>query len=197
MSRPSGIWYACTNVGLPRRRNPCRRRAWKRRRPRWRTPIERRFQGVVHLHECTTITIQCGNERNAPDRIRTYDLRFRKQPDEIVTHDGGDSCRDGAESAGRSAGNTPDPSTPPPAVAVVDAELAALVAAWPAMPPAIRRAAMALVGSVTAVAETETPAGDHANGGFGDGDAGDATAGTARAGEIEISDAGDAAGGGA
>lgn len=55
-----------------------------------------------------------------------------------------------------------------------DVELAAVAAAWPAMPAPIRRAVMALVGTVTAVAETKTPADGHESGGFGDGDAGDA-----------------------
>jgi len=105
---------------------------------------------------------------------RTLNLRFTKQPDEIVTLDAGHSCDACAEGAGRSAGNALDASAPTPAIAIDDVELAAVVAAWPAMPAAIRRAVMALVGSVTAVAETNTLADGHGNGGFGDGDAGDA-----------------------
>jgi hypothetical protein len=78
-----------------------------------------------------------------------------------------------------------------------DAELAAVVAAWPAMPVAIRRAVMALVGCVTAVAETKTPAGAHGNDGSGDGDAGDADDRDVLAGDSNTGVAPDAAGGGA
>jgi hypothetical protein len=45
--------------------------------------------------------------------------------------------------------------------------------AWPALPPAIRRAMMALVASVTDSTTTETPANGTGGGGFGDGDVGD------------------------
>ena len=77
-----------------------------------------------------------------------------------------------------------------------NAELASVVAAWPAMPVAIRRAVMALVGSVTAAAETETRADGQENGGFGDGDAGDATTGAARTGGVDVGGTTDVAGGG-
>ena len=110
----------------------------------------------------------------ATGRIRTDDLRFTKQPDAIVTHDAGDSCNPCAEGAGKSAGNLLDRSALPPAIPIDDAELASVVAAWPALPTAIRRAVLALVGSVTGDAETETPTGGHEIGGFGDGAAGDA-----------------------
>jgi hypothetical protein len=54
-----------------------------------------------------------------------------------------------------------------------DLDLRAVVAAWLTLPPAIRRAILALVGSVTGSTTTETPADGNGNGGFGDGDAGD------------------------
>ncbi len=114
-----------------------------------------------------------GGSGTATGGTRTRNLRFTKQPDENVTHDVYDSYDACVESAGKSAGKTLDVSGPPPAIPINDAELAAVVAAWPALPEPIRRAVLALVGSVAAVAETKTPAGGHPNGGFGDGDAGD------------------------
>ena len=58
-----------------------------------------------------------------------------------------------------------------PAIALADSELRHVVAAWPVLPEPIRRAVLALVGTVTNVTGTETPLDGHDNGGFGDGGA--------------------------
>ena len=49
-----------------------------------------------------------------------------------------------------------------------DSDLQEIIAAWPALPAALRRAMLALVDAVSSVTGTETPAGDPSNGGFGD-----------------------------
>jgi hypothetical protein len=51
----------------------------------------------------------------------------------------------------------------------VDADLRRVVTAWPALPELIRRAVMALVGTVTSSTTTKTPADAHDNAGFGGG----------------------------
>jgi hypothetical protein len=55
------------------------------------------------------------------------------------------------------------------ATALDDAELRSVVAAWPALPEPIRRAVMALVGTVTSNTTTKTPADANSNAGFGGG----------------------------
>jgi len=54
-------------------------------------------------------------------------------------------------------------------MALNDAELQAVMATWPALPEPVRRAVMALVGTVTSVTVTKTPIFGGANWGFGDG----------------------------
>ncbi|RMF83894.1 MAG: hypothetical protein D6744_03965 [Planctomycetota bacterium] len=62
---------------------------------------------------------------------------------------------------------------PPTPGAIDDSDLAAVVATWPALPGAIRRAVMALVGTVADSTTTETPPDDHGSDGFGDGAGGE------------------------
>ena len=78
---------------------------------------------------------------------RTPNLRFTKQPGGSVTNEYVDSYNAAADGAGNTAGSCDEASVTTPARAVNDADLAAVVAAWPALPDAIRRAAMALVSA--------------------------------------------------
>jgi hypothetical protein len=68
--------------------------------------------------------------------------------------------------AGRSAGRSGDATEQAEGGPPLDAELATLVAAWPTLPDALRRAVVAIVGShiPPAVAHMPTPAGDELDG---------------------------------
>ncbi len=83
----------------------------------------------------------------ATGRIRTDNLRFTNQPGGSVTSENVASYNAAAVGAGSTAGSCDGASVTTPAQAVNDADLAAIVAAWPTLPDAIRRAVMALVNA--------------------------------------------------
>jgi hypothetical protein len=97
---------------------------------------------------------------NAPDRIRTYDLRFRKPLTDSATLATADTC----------ASQISNPAYSPTSCDGdhLNADLRRVVSAWNAMSDPIRRAVLALVDSVTSVTGTETSAGERAKSGFGD-----------------------------
>ena len=94
---------------------------------------------------------------NAPGRIRTCDRRIRNPVSRSITNAGADTYN------GPSDAPTLNP-TSWGADRPVDPDLRRVVDAWPTLPEPIRRAMLALVGSVTT---TETPADGHGDAGFG------------------------------
>jgi len=97
--------------------------------------------------------------RKAGDGIRTHDVQLGKQFP---------PCASGEERvAYRNASNNPACSSDSCAVTTLhDDELRCVAAAWPALPEPIRRAVMALVGSVVSNTTTKTPAGATGTGVF-------------------------------
>jgi hypothetical protein len=74
----------------------------------------------------------------------------KKGPSRIRTGDGGFAIRNRDDTSGAdvtTSGDGPSPVALP--VAPTDPELARIVAAWPDLPDAIRRAMLALVGAPT------------------------------------------------
>ena len=98
----------------------------------------------------------------AGDGIRTHDVQLGNQSGACVSDEETDTYSDAKDAPAYS----PDSCG---ATAFDDAELRSVVAAWPALPEPIRRAVMALVGTVTSNTTTKTPADVHGNAGFGGG----------------------------